>query len=943
MRKIENFDLQFHEGTATVNFEGNKNVKKIAVTSANEVEICYIQNSIIDTPLPLGKTREAEDGKQEIVLENAISASSICFSNDAVRDIEVYESEETNLLNLYPKCIDIPLKENYYLESISVFNSPKGYSEYSLFTSVNGRDFELAAIKNNSTPCDPKKGDIYSMNGKEARVIRVYYEYNSESPEVAFEKIEFKGEPSGSPIVKEPQINICSFEASEYNVPITDNDTINEVYGIIERRIGSRYKEWFYFKVGKKQEYNYFDIEYKNGKIEIIGNNGVSIASGLNYYLKYFCNVCISQVGDQVSMPKEPIAPKSKVHRETKAKIRYAYNYCTLSYTSSFWGEEEWQKELDWLALNGVNAVLDITAQEEVWRRFLSYAGYTHAEIKNFLTGPHFYAWFCMANTFSVGGPLHDSWFEERTRLARLNHLKMRKLGMNPILQGYSGMIPIDIQNHDEDIEIVRQGTWCAIQRPAMIKTNCQSYERYAEMFYKAQEEVLGGDAIYYAFDVFHEGGVTGGMSMRDISRIALSQLLKANSDAIWVIQSWQGNPTSELLAGLDEVDNGKEHALILDLYAEKTPHYCEGKTGSEFYGYSPEFDGTPWVYCMLNNFGGRLGLHGHLDNMARDIPKILGECRYFSGIGMTCEASENNPVLYDFLFELIWVENADKPVEKIDIAKWLHLYCERKYGKKSKAAEAAWDILADTVYKAEYNMLGQGAPESMVNARPEFNLDKASMWGNAIVGYDMHEFEKAAKLMLEDYEKLKYSDGYIYDIVSVFQQLLSNRARKCYEALSEAYNQKNIADFKKCSDKFLKIADDMARLTANCDYYRLERYMNNVKKLVDNRDDFSKRLYITDAKQQLTVMGPYVMSEESKEYDYANRQWSGLIANFYKPRWKRYLEETLRELEGKPYKKDMRWYEWEWSWVRNDNNYSDEDKLGEDFFGFLSELIKGN
>ena len=40
-----------------------------------------------------------------------------------------------------------------------------------------------------------------------------------------------------------------------------------------------------------------------------------------------------------------------------------------------FWGETEWQNELDWLALNGVNAVLDITGQEEVWRRFLSEFG----------------------------------------------------------------------------------------------------------------------------------------------------------------------------------------------------------------------------------------------------------------------------------------------------------------------------------------------------------------------------------------------------------------------------------------------------------------------------------------------------------------------------------------------------------------------------------------
>ena len=32
----------------------------------------------------------------------------------------------------------------------------------------------------------------------------------------------------------------------------------------------------------------------------------------------------------------------------------------------AFWGESEWKRELYWLAMNGVNLVLDITAQEAV-------------------------------------------------------------------------------------------------------------------------------------------------------------------------------------------------------------------------------------------------------------------------------------------------------------------------------------------------------------------------------------------------------------------------------------------------------------------------------------------------------------------------------------------------------------------------------------------------
>lgn len=160
----------------------------------------------------------------------------------------------------------------------------------------------------------------------------------------------------------------------------------------------------------------------------------------------------------------------------------------------------------------------------------------------------------------------------------------------------------------------------------------------------------------------------------------------------------------------------------------------------------------------MLNNFGGRLGLHGHLDNMVSGIPKVLNECEYFSGIGITCEASENNPVLYDFLFESVWQENAEEKAEPINIDRWIKEYAERRYGGQSDAADKAWKIMLDTVYKAECNMIGQGAPECMVDARPKLGLKSASTWGNALLGYSAELLERAEELLSEDYDRFSGS-----------------------------------------------------------------------------------------------------------------------------------------------------------------------------------------
>lgn len=100
--------------------------------------------------------------------------------------------------------------------------------------------------------------------------------------------------------------------------------------------------------------------------------------------------------------------------------------------------------------MNGVNLVLDILGMEEVYRRFLTKLGYRHREIKNFLVGPAYYAWFYMSNICGIGGPIHDDFFFEKCELARKNHRRMQTLGMNVVLQAYTGIVPRDIQKKTE-------------------------------------------------------------------------------------------------------------------------------------------------------------------------------------------------------------------------------------------------------------------------------------------------------------------------------------------------------------------------------------------------------------------------------------------------------------------------------------------------------------
>ena len=272
----------------------------------------------------------------------------------------------------YPSYVDIDLEKNYNLDTVEVYTPENGYSQYTIYTSMDGRDFDKLAEKTSKDSCDAEKGEVYQAEGKEARIVRVYMEYNSASTAAVLNEVRVTGKESKSEVQKRPEINTVKYEESEYNVEITENDTKNEVYGIIERRLGKAYKDWFKLELAenpKKNGYDYFELSMDGDQVKIKGNDGVSLATGLNHYLKYFCQVNLSQVGDQADMPENKPVVTEKVFKETKAEVRYSYNYCTLSYSMAFWGEQEWRDELDWLALNGVNVVLDATAQEEVWRR----------------------------------------------------------------------------------------------------------------------------------------------------------------------------------------------------------------------------------------------------------------------------------------------------------------------------------------------------------------------------------------------------------------------------------------------------------------------------------------------------------------------------------------------------------------------------------------------
>jgi alpha-N-acetylglucosaminidase len=136
-----------------------------------------------------------------------------------------------------------------------------------------------------------------------------------------------------------------------------------------------------------------FEIESKGDKIILRGSNGVAVASALYHYLTEYAHCQITWNGTNLALPARlPVLP-SKIRKSTVYNYRYYLNYCTFNYSMSWWDWDRWQKEIDWMAMHGINMPLAITGEEYTWLEVYKDMGFSADELKDFFSGPAYFGW----------------------------------------------------------------------------------------------------------------------------------------------------------------------------------------------------------------------------------------------------------------------------------------------------------------------------------------------------------------------------------------------------------------------------------------------------------------------------------------------------------------------------------------------------------------------
>ena len=657
-----------------------------------------------------------------------------------------------------------------------------------------------------------------------------------------------------------------------------------------------------------KGEKDFFELDQKGNKVVVRGNNYVSIATGINWYLKYYAGINLSWNGMQADLP-EVLPPVLKKERhETDLKLRYDFNYCTFSYSMAFWDWKRWEQEIDWMALHGINLPLAMVGTDVVWKNVLEELGYTREEINAFIAGPGFQAWWLMNNLEGWGGPNPDSWYERQEELQKRILKRMREYGIEPVLPGYSGMVPHNAKDR-LGLNVADPGRWNGYPRPAFLQPTDPQFERIAALYYREMTR-LYGKVSYYSMDPFHEGGNTSGVDLEAAGKAIWKAMKQANPRAAWVVQAWGANPRPQMIRNLPAGD-----MVVLDLFSESRPQW--GDPASSWYR-KEGFGQHDWLFCMLLNYGGNVGLHGKMAHLIEEFYKAKDSSfgKTLKGVGMTMEGIENNPVMYELLCELPWRE------QRFSKDEWLEGYLKARYGKSDSQVSQAWMLLSNTIYNCPAASTQQGTHESILCARPSWKAYQVSSWSEMSDYYDPADVIRAAGMMVDAAERFRGNNNFEYDLVDIVRQAVAEKGRLMYRVLVDAYKAGDRELFKLSSDRFLRLILMQDRLLATRSEFKVGRWLESARNLGSTEEE--KDWYEWNARVQITTWGNRVAADDGGLHDYAHREWNGLLRDFYYLRWKTWLDEQLKSFEGgQP--KAIDFYALEEPWTLKHNSYASE------------------
>ena len=562
------------------------------------------------------------------------------------------------------------------------------------------------------------------------------------------------------------------------NATAEDRD-LTTIQGLVTRLIPQKAAHFQFVKQQSKKGKDCFTLTGKDGKIIISGNNANAMAVGLNYYLNRYCHTTVSWYAEvPVILPNKMPEVNGIITSSAKVDRRFFLNYCTYGYTLPFFGWKDWERLIDWMALNGINMPLAITGQEMVWYNVWSKLGMTDQEIRSYFTGPTYLPWHRMANIDRWNGPLPKEWLEEQRDLQKQILARERAFNMKPVLPAFAGHVPAELKRIFPDANIKSLGKWGGFDEQYLchfLNPDEPLFAKIQKLFLEEQTALFGTDHIY-GVDPFNEVEPPSREPayLKEISKNMYGTLTAVDPKAEWMQMGWMFYydkkvwTPKRVKAFLTGVPQGK--MSLLDYHCENVELW---KTNDGFYG-------QPYIWCYLGNFGGNTTLTGNVKETGKRLDAALKAARRnMLGVGSTLEGLDVIQFPYEYVFDKVWT-HSDKGNQQ-----WIDELADRHAGFTSPSVRKAWQILFDEIFvqvPGTYSILPSRSPVLNDNHSKRTEIK-----------YPAQRLEEVWSLLL-DVPQCERNELQV-DLIAVGRQVLGNKFLAVKSEFDAAYAAKDIPD----------------------------------------------------------------------------------------------------------------------------------------------------
>ncbi|MEO5943858.1 MAG: alpha-N-acetylglucosaminidase [Ferruginibacter sp.] len=660
-----------------------------------------------------------------------------------------------------------------------------------------------------------------------------------------------------------------------------------------------------------------FFIESQANKIYIKGTNGLALSKGFNYYLNNYCHTTVSwYLKDPIVIPQTLPAVTEATGQACRFEKRFFLNYCTFGYTMLWWQWNDWQRLIDWMALNGINMPLAITGQEYIWQKVYKKLGMSEEASRRFFTGPSHLPWQRMGNLDRWLGPLPQAYIDGQFELQKQILKRERGFGMKPILPAFAGHVPYDLKKIYPAIKLTDLGSYetGAANDAYFLDPMDPLFIKIQKAYLAEQTSLLGTDHLYGA-DPFNEMDPPSWEPnyLAKVAENIYTGMKAIDKEATWIQMGWTfyydrkhwTNPRLEAM--IKAVPANK--MIILDYFGE----FAEIWRGTD------AFFKAPYVWCYLGNFGGNTQLAAPL----LKVSKILSETekdpnhRQLAGIGTTLEGFGVNDFMFDWIFDYAWNIDATNTTD------WITKYAASRSGHNDPIAAAAWLKMLPLVYNTQVSGVGLG---NMMQMKPKL---KGRQGYSGLSSYDYKALANILPTWLLADDESKANKQFQRDLAMVEKQVLVNLTATFRDTIAKAYYAKDEKTFKQYTNLFLSLCDDVDKLAGTQNDLLLGHWIGQARDM--GKTDEEKNYYEKSARVLITTRG----GENSELTEYAGKDWAGLIESYYKKRWELFFNDlsktinTGEEPDMKAFDLKRAKFDWDWANSNADTQKFDREPKG--------------